>query len=421
MGKSLLLFLFFYSSVFLAAQEPILHQYYNKAISAYEVQDFESYLSHLRKANELRPNHPKIVYKLAGAWALNNRKTRAIQTLNQMLLMDASVDFQSDPDFENIRKYKGYDRLVELQLNLNSVEIHDEVFLQIEAAELHPESFVILPDSTILIGSIREKRIVVVNSQGKYVHWLETPYGVTGMKLSKDERTLWVATAATSEMLGYESSMKGTSVVLQVDLLTGLIIQGLEYNDSAFVGDIEPDNEQRLWVSNSMEAYLSRDDTDTSQYLGAFTRLAYDLTENFFNIQGLTLTDDERYLYFSDYIRGLFRVDIEEGDINQIFAPESSILKGIDGLYFYKNSLLAIHNGTKPYKVVQYFLSEDGAFIELERVINRGGESLGEPTLGQIKEGYFYYLANSPLQAYENGELKIDDWPPIEIRRIKLD
>lgn len=421
MGKSLLLFLFFYSSVFLAAQEPILHQYYNKAISAYEVQDFESYLSHLRKANELRPNHPKVVYKLAGAWALNNRKTRAIQTLSQMLLMDASVDFQSDPDFENIRKYKGYDRLVELQLNLNSVEIHDEVFLQIEAAELHPESFVILPDSTILIGSIREKRIVLVNSQGKYVHWLETPYGVTGMKLSKDERTLWVATAATSEMLGYESSMKGTSVVLQVDLLTGLIIQGLEYNDSAFVGDIEPDNEQRLWVSNSMEAYLSRDDTDTSQYLGAFTRLAYDLTENFFNIQGLTLTDDERYLYFSDYIRGLFRVDIEEGDINQIFAPESSILKGIDGLYFYKNSLLAIHNGTKPYKVVQYFLSEDGAFIELERVINRGGESLGEPTLGQIKEGYFYYLANSPWQAYENGELKIDDWPPIEIRRIKLD
>ena len=84
--------------------------------------------------------------------------------------------------------------------------------------------------------------------------------------------------------------------------------------------------------------------------------------------------------------------------------------------------MLAIHNGVKPYKVVQYFLDESGLFIDMERIINRGGESLGEPTLGQVKDGYFYYLANSPWAAYDaNKNLLPEKVSPIEIRRIKLD
>jgi len=98
------------------------------------------------------------------------------------------------------------------------------------------------------------------------------------------------------------------------------------------------------------------------------------------------------------------------------------LMKGIDGLYYYKNSLIAIHNGTKPYRIMQYFLNETGLNIESERVINRGGASLSEPTLGQVKDGYFYYLANSPWQAYdEEMNLDLSKVKPIEIRRFKLD
>lgn len=398
-----------------------LQEFYNNAQSAYEVKDYNGYLENLRSANELRPNHPIIVYKLAGAYALNKRRTRAIQTLNQMLLMDATIDFDSDPDFKNVRGKKGYNRLIEFQEEINRVEVHDELFLNINAAELHPESFLILDDGTVLLGSIKEKRIVKVLQDGSYANWLETPFSVMGMKEDEVTNTLWVATAALPEMDDYEEKDKGHSVIIQVDLNTGFILQGLQYDEASIIGDIEPDSQQRLWISNSMEAILSRDDTDTTNMLGAFTRLNYDLTYNYFNLQGLTLTEDERFLYFSDYVKGLFKLDVELGDITPVMSANTSLLKGIDGLYAYKNTLIAIHNGTKPYKVVQYFLNEEGTFIDLEQIINRGGESLGEPTLGQIKDGYFYYLANSPWGAYESGELNVEGWGPIQIRRIKLD
>lgn len=419
MKKVLLLLLLFPTAIF---AQKTTNQLYQEALEAYEEQDYELYLERLRSADEQRPNHPTIVYKLAGAWSLNGRRTRSVQKLNQLMLMDATIDFQSDSDFDNIRKHKQYDDLVALQKWLTIREIHDEVFLQIDAAELHPESFVVLNDGTVLLGSVREKKIVKVQPDGTYVDFVETPYAVLGMKYDSLTNTLWAATAAMPEMLAFEPADNGKSVVLQIDVENELILQGLEYDEGSIIGDIYPDSEKRLWLSNSMSPYLSRDDTDTTNYYGAFTRKQFDLTNTHFNLQGLALTDDEQYLYFSDYISGLFRVNIATDNIEQVFAPSTSLLKGIDGLYYYRNSLIAIHNGTKPYKVVQYFLDESGTNILVERVINRGGESLGEPTLGQVKDGYFYYLANSPWPAYdEHKNLNVDNWGLIEIRRIKLD
>ena len=418
--KQLLILIFLFPLTLFAQKST--NQLYQEALEAYSSKDFEVYLERLRQADEQRPNHPTIVYKLAGAWALNGRKTRSVQKLNQLMLMDATIDFQSDADFDNIRKHKNYEDLVALQAELTRKEVYDEVFLQIDAAALHPESFVVLSDSTVLLGSVREKKIVKVLPDGIYRDFLETPYAVLGMKHDSVTNTLWVATAAMPEMLDFETADYGKSVILQVDIENELILQGVEYDDGSLIGDVFPDSEKRLWLSNSMSPYLSRDDTDTTNYYGAFTRKQFDLTQTYFNLQGLTLTSDEQYLYFSDYVKGLFRVNIETDDIDEVFAPSSSLLKGIDGLYSYKNSLIAIHNGTKPYKVVQYFLDEMGTNILVERVINRGGESLGEPTLGQVKDGYFYYLANSPWQAYdEDKNLNVDNWGLIEIRRIKLD
>ena len=160
--------------------------------------------------------------------------------------------------------------------------------------------------------------------------------------------------------------------------------------------------------------------------MGAFSGKQFDLADAYFSLQGVTLSDDEKYLYVSDYIRGVFRVNLDtngnEDNIRRVAAPSTSLLKGVDGLYYYENSLIAIHNGSKPFKVMRYFLNDAQRTIVREEVINRGGASLGEPTLGQIKDGYFYYLANSPWGAYDlEHNLDLSKTSPIEIRRYKLD
>ena len=420
--KKYLLVILLISSFSLFSQET-LQELYNDAAAAYEQKDYDTYLETLRTADELRPNHPAIIPKLAGAWALTGRKIRAIQTLRQMLLMDATFNFIENPDFKSIRKHKNYDDLVELQKRLTKVEVHDELFRVINAGMLHPESFVLLDKGELLLGSIRERKIVKVDTNGLVADWLEVPYSVLGMKYKEETDHLWVASSAFAEMEDYsEEEEKGRSMVMQIDVSEAQIIQGVEYDDGSIIGDLVLDKEQRIWFSNSAEPYLTRNVTDTAQYFGPFARKYFDLDGRYFNLQGLTLDDTERYLYFSDYITGIHRIDLKTDDIEKVFAPEEILLKGIDGLYYYKNSLIAIHNGTKPYRVVQYFLDETGQSILLERVINRGGESLGEPTLGQVKDGYFYYLANSPWGAYDDDMNLLEaEVQPIEIRRIKLD
>lgn len=396
--------------------------YYNLANEALDKKDYEEYSIQIRKANEKRPNHPVIVPKVAEAWALTGRRTRAIQTIRQMLLMDATYDFEGNAIFDDIRNHRDYGELLELQRTLGTKEVHDESYLTINAAELHPESFVLLADGGLLLGSVRKKKIVKVSPEGLVTDWLNLPYAVLGMKPDYEKNQIWVSTAAMPEMEGFNSEDQGKSLVFQIDINSGRIIQGLEYDETSIIGDIVLDSLSRLWLSNSLEPYLTRTNTDTADYLGSFSRLQYDMVDTQFNLQGLTLSDNEEHLYFADYISGIHRINFVEDKVEKIFAPETSLLKGIDGLYFYKNTLIAIHNGTKPYKVVQYFLNETGLSIELERVINRGGDSLGEPTLGQVKDGYFYYLANSPWPAYdEEKNLNVEDWGPIEIRRIKLD
>lgn len=413
-------FLLISCTLFAQNAEKTLQELFQEGNTAYEAKDYKTYLERLKEIDERRPNYPIVVYKLAGAYALNKRKARSIQKLRQYILMDATAAFEEDADFDQIRDYKGYDRLVELKETLGKTEVHDEVFRTIDVGLIHPESFVLLDDGSILLGSVREKKIVKVDAGNNVSDWLETDYAVMGMEVHKG--ALWAATAAMPEMLGYEASMAGKSIVLQVDLETAGILQGLEYDDNAIIGDIELDEESRIWLSNSMQPYLSRDNTDTTSYLGAFVRKQYDLELSHFNLQGLTLNEDESALYFADYISGIHKVDIESDDITPVYAPATSLLKGIDGLYHYNTSLIAIHNGVQPYRIVQYFLDETGNTILMERVINRGGESLGEPTNGLVKDGYFYYIANSPWQAYdENKQIDPAKVKPIEIRRIKLD
>jgi len=414
---------FLLCTIHLMAQEEKTHQdYFNAAAEAYEAKDYNLFLENIRQADELRPNHPAIVPKVAAAWALTGRKIRSIQKLNQMLLMDANFNFVDNTDFDNIRNHKYYKRLLALQARLTTVEVNDEVFKTIDVGYLHPESFVLLENGEILLGSVREKKIVKVATDGTISDWLETPYAVLGMKADFERGFLWATTAALPEMLGFEQSDNGNSIVLQINLERAEIIQGISYDEASTIGDLVLDSENRLWLSNSMTPFISRNGTDTTNYLGAFNCLQFDLSDAYFSLQGLTLTDDERFLYVSDYVKGIFRIDITETDFDDVFAPETMLMKGIDGLYYYKNSLIAIHNGTKPYRIMQYFLNETGLNIESERVINRGGASLSEPTLGQVKDGYFYYLANSPWQAYdEEMNLDLSKVKPIEIRRFKLD
>ena len=59
-----------------------------------------------------------------------------------------------------------------------------------------------------------------------------------------------------------------------------------------------------------------------------------------------------------------------------------------------------MHNGTKPNRVVKYFLSADGDALSGKETMAQGG-SLGEPTQGVWINESLFYIMNSPWNAYD--------------------
>ncbi|CAN0467095.1 unnamed protein product, partial [Phaeothamnion confervicola] len=111
-------------------------------------------------------------------------------------------------------------------------------------------------------------------------------------------------------------------------------------------------------------------------------------------------SEDERYLFFADYIKGIFRLDTKTKELLLLENKSEASLKAIDGLLWYKNSLIAIQNATNPMKVSRYTLSPDLKSVTQLEIIDRAHPAFNEPTNGCIVNDELYYIANSQWSGY---------------------
>jgi len=101
---------------------------------------------------------------------------------------------------------------------------------------------------------------------------------------------------------------------------------------------------------------------------------------------------------------------VKSRQISPIAAVTDTALLGIDGLYRYKNSLLAIQNGTNPARVVRLILDKAGRRIVSWETLEANNDKFDEPTLGVLVKNNLYYVANSQWGSVnQRGELAPDD------------
>jgi len=98
-------------------------------------------------------------------------------------------------------------------------------------------------------------------------------------------------------------------------------------------------------------------------------------------------------------------------------------LKSIDGLYIYGASLLATQNQLVPMRVTQYFLNKELNKITGYRYLEKGNPLLNEPTLGVVVDHWFYYVANSQWNGYDeyNHPRPVSDLQDIHILKVNLE
>ena len=117
---------------------------------------------------------------------------------------------------------------------------------------------------------------------------------------------------------------------------------------------------------------------------------------------------DQKHLFLADYAKGLFVIDVATRQVKSVAADFT--LLGIDGLYSYKGTLLAVQNGVNPQRLVRYFINKTLDRVDHFEVLEANNPIFDEITLGVLVKNDFYFIANSQWGAIDkNGKLAPND------------
>lgn len=412
MKKHLYLFCFLTFSLFAQSTKEI----YNLSTKAYQENDFVTFLKLTQKLDSIRPSHPTYMYNLACAHALNKNINESISVLEKCILMNHAINFSDEKDLDNIKNDLKYPGLQVLQSELQKTVASSIKVTELSEKDLHPESIFYLKKHKIwLANSIRHKKIVSFDiKSGVCSNWLyDLPYSVFAMKADANEQYLWVTTTAIPEMIGFSKEMEGKSEILKIDIKAKKIIKRFYMDGNHTFGDIIISKKGEVYLSDSGEAIIYKIENDKlSVWL--------DLKKEAYNLQGLTFNKSENQIFISDYLKGILWIDLKNvANRKWIDFPKGTVKKGIDGLIFYEESLIAIQNGVKPHRIMQLNLSQNQ--ISSFKVIDHNRLEMIEPTNGIIDRNSLYFIGNSPWSFYDkNSNLEVNKINPPQIFKYTI-
>lgn len=376
-----------------------LRDLFQEGLQAYDQKNYELFRDKMMAIDQMRPNYPAVVYNLSGAYALTGDLEKSIQTLKKYLLMDATHDFTKDSDFASIISTDAFQEIEAIQQALMQ-EIDFDIAYEWDLASSHPESITYSDkQGAFFLGGVRDGTIwEIYNNKAPRVFAPSTKnsWAVMGLEMSPDKKQLWACTSSMSNYQGYDQNEEGFASILQYDAKNGELLNTYSLGGGHNFGDLIIDANGNVYISDGTANQLYFINK-TSNELEVFL----DLSEVVFNLQGLTFNEDQSALYVSDYIDGIYRINIQDKSIHKLkIGREDILLKGIDGLYFQNNSLIGLHNGTQPNRIIQYELSSDGLTI-LSKTVKAQAGMLGEPTQGVWVKDELHFISNSPWAAYD--------------------
>jgi len=136
---------------------------------------------------------------------------------------------------------------------------------------------------------------------------------------------------------------------------------------------------------------------------------------------GITLSGDGNALYVADML-GVLRVDLPSRSAQEVRVGGHLTLAGIDGLYWYRGSLVGLQYGAGAYRAVQWRLDADGLRVESARMLEYRTPLVENPTTGAIVGSDLYFMANTGIDNLREGHIADRaKLAPVRIARVQLD
>jgi hypothetical protein len=393
-----------------------------KALTDYRAKNFAGFLENMITAEKLRSNHPRLIYNLADAYALNEKGAEAIKQLIRLAGMGLYFEPEKDEDFKSIENAVLFkSALAEFAKNKQPAG-NSVLAFSLPDKELVTEGIAYDPKTgRFFISSIHQRKIVVREKDGS-VRDLSLPsdglYSVLGMKVDAKRRILWACSSAFPQMTGFDPADDGKAGIFKYDLRTGKLLNKylLSNEDGKHaLGDLTLNSSGDVYASDSISPIIYKVDAKTGK-LEVFLK-----SDSFVSLQGLTFSPDEKYLFAADYSFGLFRIDMNDKSIRQLTNTPGAAVLGVDGIYFYHGSIIGVQNGVTPQRLVRFALNSDLTGITDSKVIAANHPDLEEPTLGVINGAELYFIANSQWGSIDDkGEFDKTKLRDAVVLKLKL-
>jgi sugar lactone lactonase YvrE len=397
------------------------------AKAAHDGKDYVAYRARIQQLYDLLSGEPGTLFAMAKAEALLGHSAPALDWLNAFAATGLRRDAAAEPDLASLAKAPGFgEALARLAANKRPIAHAVQAFVLPDGGLLSEDIAYDGARHRFLVSSVREGKIVAVDAKtGAMSDFVpsgrDAVWGLVALAADQARGALWATTAAMPQTLGYKAADAGHTAVLRYDLASGKLLQrydlpvGKNAAPTAATASpaTEPAAEERVLGDMTVGA---NGDVFVAEGLGG---AVYVLRHGgasletlvpegtFLSPQTPAVTRDGKRLLVADYTRGIGVVDLATGAVSFLPHPREVVVHGIDGMYLYGDSLLAMQNGTDPNRVIRLYLDDAGTRILRGEILESGSRGLGVPTHGTLVDGTLYFLANSGWdQLDDDGALK---------------
>lgn len=344
---------------------------------------------------------PRIPDKGAAQFLLARRYTqlgdqhKALALLRKSISLDEGFNPDGVAGFQSLQSRPEFRALVQ-KVRRRYPPLHRaRVAFTVPEKDLFPEGLVVDSERHMFyLGSEYRRKIVKITDKGEVSDFVKPgvydlmPVG--GVKVDPADHSVWAATDPgeenRSELVHFDQHGK---------LLGRFPIGGTGEHD---LNDLVIREPREIFTTDTLANQVYRFDRQSHSFMPlSFPRpLLYP--------NGITLSGDGNVLYVADML-GVIAVGLKNNTAQEVRPGRNNTLAGIDGLYWYKGSLLGVQYGTGAYRVARWWLSPDGVRVASTEVLERGTQFVSDPTTGAILNGKFYFMANTGIYNLKDDKI----------------
>ena len=363
----------------------------------------------LARLSALNPDSGDLRMALALNYASQGDKSKTYDLLLKMKEQGYGIDLKDDPRFEKVTGTEAWDYVVQnLQLNLQPFG-EGKVAFELPKGDTLFESIVWDPKrEKFLVGSVRDGQIRIADTKGKLTKFI-TPadgsglWSVYAMAVDADRDLLYVSSSSSLYFKGFRKEDFNKTGLFKFKLSTGKLLDKvlMPTNDGSHtLSSITVGKDGKVFVADGLRNEIYTLEGDALKLVIANPRLS--------SIRGIAVSGDGSTLYFADHALGIFGADLKAGTGFPLAHDTTKlVLGGVEGLYWYDGTLVAIENGMSPQRVIRLHLSKDGKSVSKMMPLDVANPAFELPTYGTVAGDDLYFIANSQKNLYgQYGDLK---------------